>query len=76
MLLCCVVIENRMVVPNTRSDSNLQEFLLLQLYLFFLPNNMILHHCVISAVCLCVEAERVFSVYMDIGADGAPVGSH
>lgn len=37
---------------------------------------MILHHCAISAVSLCEEAERIFSVYMDIGADGAPVGSH
>lgn len=37
---------------------------------------MILHHCAISAVSLCEEAERVVSVYMDIRADGAPVGSH
>lgn len=37
---------------------------------------MILHHCAISAVSLCEEAERIFSAYMDIGADGAPVGSH
>lgn len=37
---------------------------------------MILHRCVISAVSLCKEAEGVFGVYLDIEADGAPVGSH
>lgn len=71
MLLCTVVIQNRVVVFNRFF------FFLLKLYLLkHLPNNMTLYHCVISAVSLCKEAERVFSEYLDIEADGAPVGSH
>ena len=56
MLLCTVVIQNTVVVFNRLGFF----FFLLQLYLLkHLPNNMTLYHCVISAVSLCKEAERV-----------------